>query len=84
MKLTEERPFAKPEAAARELLVIVLSNGIDVGQNTHTGVTLTTFLRIGGSVAEYTAGRDYAIAKGWFEIDRSGSRIILKQAGADL
>jgi hypothetical protein len=84
MKLTEERPFAKPEAAARKLLEIVLSDDIDVGQYSYTGVTNTAFTRAGGSVAEYAAGRDYAIAQGWFEIDRSGSRIILLQAGADL
>jgi len=84
MKLTAERPFAKPEAAARKLLEIVLSYGIDVGQNTYTGVTFTAFLLVGGSVAEYTAGRDYAVAQGWFKIDRSGSRIILLQAGANL
>ena len=84
MKLTADRPFAKPEAGARKLLKIVLSNGIDVEQYTSTRVTLTTFLHAGGSVAEYAAGRDYGVAQGWFEIDRSGSRIILKQAGADL
>jgi hypothetical protein len=84
MKLTAERPFARPEAAARKLLEIVLSNDIDVGQHTYTGITNTAFTRAGGSVAEYAAGRDYAIAHGWFEVDRSGTRIILLQAGADL
>lgn len=84
MKLTADRPFAKPEAGARKLLKIVLSNGIDVEQHTSTRVTLAAFLHAGGSVAEYAAGRDYGVAQGWFEIDRSGSRIILKQAGADL
>ena len=61
-----------------------MSYGIDVGQNTYTGVTFTAFLLVDGSVAEYTAGRDYAVAQGWFKIDRSGSRIILLQAGANL
>jgi hypothetical protein len=32
MKFTEERPFAKTEAAARKLLEIVLAKNIDVGQ----------------------------------------------------
>jgi len=77
-------PQARPEAAARKLLEIVLSNDIDVGQHAYTGATNTAFLRAGGSVAEYAAGRDYAVAQGWFEIDRSGTRIILLQAGADL
>jgi hypothetical protein len=33
---------------------------------------------------KYIAGRDYAVAQGWLEGDRSGTRIILLQAGADL
>lgn len=84
MKFTADRPFAKPEAAARKLLEIVLSADIDVGQYAYTGATNTAFLQAGGSVTEYAAGRDFAIAQGWFEIDRSGTRVILLQAGADL
>ena len=84
MKLTAERPLAKPEDAARKLLEIVLSSGIGVGQHAYTGATNTAFTRAGGNVAEYAAGRDYAIAQGWLEIDRSGTRIILLQAGVDL
>jgi hypothetical protein len=84
MKFHEERPFAKPEAAARKLLEIVLAKDIDVGQYTYTGVTNSTFLQAGGDVAEYVAGRDYAVAQGWFEVDQSGTRVILLQAGADL
>jgi hypothetical protein len=84
MKFAEKRPYADPEAAARKLLEIVLAKDIDVGQYAYTGVTNTSFLQAGGSVAEYTAGRDYAIAQGWFEIDRSGTRIVLLRAGADV
>jgi hypothetical protein len=84
MKLHQDRPFANPEAAARKLLEIVLSSDIDVGQYAYTGATNTAFLQAGGSVAEYIAGREFAIAQGWFEIDRSGSRVVLLQAGADL
>ena len=63
MKFTADRPFAKPEAAARKLLEIVLSADINVGQHAYTGATNTAFLRASGSVAEYAAGRDYAIRK---------------------
>ena len=84
MKYVTDRPFANPEAAARKLLEIVLSNDIDVSQYAYTGVTNTTFLRAGASVPEYLAGRDYAIAQGWFKIDTSGTRIVLFQAGADI
>jgi hypothetical protein len=47
-------------------------------------VTNTAFLQAGGDVAEYIAGRDCGVAQGWFEVDRSGARVILLQAGADL
>ncbi|MEA2772035.1 MAG: hypothetical protein QOD93_4997 [Acetobacteraceae bacterium] len=83
MKFRDDRPFAKPEAAARKLLEIVLSKDIDVGQHAYTGATNTAFLQAGGDVAEYLGGREFAIAQGWFEIDRSGTRIILLQPGAD-
>jgi hypothetical protein len=81
MKFHEDHPFAKPEAAARKLLEIVLAKDIDVGQYAYTGVTNTAFLQAGGNVAEYLAGRDYAIAQGWFKI---GTRIILLRVGGEL
>jgi hypothetical protein len=84
MKFTEDRLFAAPEAAARKLLEIVMSADIDVGQYAYVGSTNAAFLQAGGSVAEYLAGRDYAVAQNWFAIDSSGTRIILLQAGADL
>jgi hypothetical protein len=36
-------------------------------------------VQAGGDVTEYIAGRDYAIAPGWLETDRSGTWIILLQ-----
>ena len=50
----------------------------------YTGATNKAFIQAGGSVAEYIAGREFAIAQGWFEIDSSGSRMILREGGADL
>jgi len=47
MKLTADRPFAKPEAAARKLLEIVLSGDVDVGQHAYTGATNTAFTQAG-------------------------------------
>jgi len=56
MKFTEDRPYAKPEAAARLLLDIVRSS-IDESKLPHayTGATNTAFARAGGSIAEYAA-----------------------------
>lgn len=71
------RPYAKPENAARKLLEIVLRTDIDVGQYTYTGITNLAFMREGGNAAEYGNGTAYASAHGWFEVDRSGTRIYL-------
>jgi hypothetical protein len=84
MKYVTDRPFATPEAAARKLLDVVLAKDIDVGQHAYTGATNTAFLQAGGDVGEYIAGRDFAVALGWLEVDRSDTRIILLQPGADL
>jgi hypothetical protein len=61
----------------------VRAKEISVGHYTYTGETNSACLAAGGSVDEYTAGRKYAVAQGWLDIDRSGTRIILLQAGAD-
>jgi hypothetical protein len=79
-----DRPFADPAVAARKLLEIVRAKEIAVGQYTYTGVTNSAFVAAGGSVEEYSAGRKYATAQRWFEIDSSGTRIVLLQAGAAL
>jgi hypothetical protein len=34
--------------------------------------------------AEYKAGLDYEIAKGWLDLDRSGTFVKFTQAGAEL
>ncbi len=84
MKFVGDRPLSNPEAAARRLLAIVLARDIDVGQFAYAGAVNDTFLQAGGDVAEYIAGRDFAVAHGWIKLDPSGSRIILLQPGADL
>jgi hypothetical protein len=61
----------------------VLAKDIDVGQYAYTGANNAAFLQAGGEVAEYTAGRDYGVAQGWFESSDQAPRIILLQAGAD-
>jgi hypothetical protein len=84
MRFTENRNDLSPEAAARKLLQIILRADIDVGQYTYTGITNTAFTREGGTIAEYSAGIDYGTEHHWFKVDRSGTRIVLFQAGRDL
>lgn len=81
-KFREDRPFEKPEAAARELIRIAKTHVTAKAPFASTGVTNSDFLYVSrGSVPEYTAGRDFAIAAGWFRIDESGTRIYLLPAG---
>ena len=84
MKFIEPRPYAAPELAARKLLDLVRASIAESGQqHAYTGAVNTALLRAGGSVDEYTAGRKYAAAQKWFEIERSGTRIILLPDGAE-
>ena len=85
-KFMSDRPFAKPEAAARELLKIYrkLIDESPYGPFCQVGVTNSEFIyRRGGSVAEYGAGRDYGIAQGWIEIYAGGCRVRILPAGED-
>jgi hypothetical protein len=84
MKLTEDRPYANPEAAARLLVDIVRASIVEGGLlHAYTGETNSSFTRAGGSVAEYSAGMACAVAKEWLRIDRSGTRIVLLADGAE-
>jgi hypothetical protein len=71
-----DRPYALPKAAAQKLLDIVAAeiakSGLPYG---YTGTWNSSFTRAGGSISEYTGGRDYGIAQGWFSIDDSGTRV---------
>jgi hypothetical protein len=82
MKFHEDRPYCNPEAAARKLLEIVLAKDIDFGQYTYTGVTTPRSCKRAAMSPNNLAGRDRAIAQGWFKIDTSGTRVVLLQAGA--
>jgi hypothetical protein len=77
-KFVEDRPFAKPEAAAQELLQIYrqfMARRPNDG-HTYTGVTNREFIVVrGGSVAEYSAGVTYGIEQQWFRIDGGGTRV---------
>ncbi len=67
MKFVSDRPFANPDAAARQLLDIVRTSIAESGLAWgYTGATNTAFTRAGGSVPEYSAGIAYAAAKQWF------------------
>jgi hypothetical protein len=85
VKYTAERPFADPEKAARKLLEIASTvEPVQDGRihiETINGPFLFTH---GGTPAEYSAGLELAIAKGWLWRHESGVYVKFTQAGADL
>jgi hypothetical protein len=84
MKLTTNRPFADPEKAARKLLE--LANAVEPYMDARVLIELINlpFLRADGSPAEYKAGLDLAIAKGWLWRHESGTYVKFTQTGAEL
>ena len=84
MKLTSDRPFADPEKAARRLLEIANSREPYMDQRLLTELINAAFLEAGGSPAEYKAGIDLAITRGWFWRHMSGAYFKFTQAGAEL
>ncbi len=78
----ENDAFAKPEAAARELLRIYRDRLKDGASYTMTGVTNTEFIYTsGGTPANYRAGLEHGIALKWFAIEGGGTRVYLLPAG---
>lgn len=85
MKLAAERPFATPEAAARKLVEIAA--GIKPVQEDRIYIELINYpmlFKLKASAAEYKAGLDFAIARGWLELHESGTYVrILKTEAAN-
>ena len=85
MKFVAERPYADPEAAARKLLEI--ANSVEAVQDGRIFIELINwpFLSgLKGSPAEYLAGLNFAIERGWLQMHESGTYVKFTQAGAEL
>ena len=85
MKYAETRPYADPEKAARKLLEI--ASTIEPVQDGRIYIELINapfLFKEGGSPAEYKAGLELAIARGWLWKHASGTYVKFTQAGADL
>src|SRR6185437_2646271 len=84
-KFVQPRPYADPEAAARK--IVELANAVEPVQDgrIHVEKINGPFLfQLKGTPAEYKAGLDLAIAKGWLVMHESGTFVKFTQAGADL
>jgi hypothetical protein len=85
MKFTADRPLADPEAAARKLIEIANSvEAIQDGRIHIEKINGPFLFTHGGSPAEYGAGLDLAIARGWLWMHESGTYVKFTQAGAEL
>jgi hypothetical protein len=83
MKLTANRPYADPKAAARKLIEI--ANTVEAAQEGRIYIELinATMLTM-ATPAEYKAGLDLAIERGWLILHESGTFVKFTQAGSDL
>ena len=85
MKYATDREYADPEKAARKLLEI--ASTIEPVQDGRIYIELLNapfLFKEGGTPAEYKAGLELAIARGWLWKHVSGTYVKFTQAGADL
>ena len=85
MKFTSDRPYADPEKAARKLVEI--ANAVEPAQDGRIFIELINWPFLSehkGSPAEYKAGLELAIARGWLVLHESGTYVKFTAAGAEL
>lgn len=83
MKFIEPRPYADPEAAARKLIEI--AHGIVPVQDGRIHIEKLNeplLYDLKATPAEYQAGLDLAIARGWLILHESGTFVRLTEAAA--
>jgi hypothetical protein len=85
MKFTADRPYADPEKAARRLLEHAQAfEVIQDGRIYIEKINGPFLFGDKGTPAEYKAGLDLAIERGWLEVHESGTFVRFTQAGAGL
>jgi hypothetical protein len=82
-KFKRERSYATPEAAAQKLIEIARTLPVDKGRMC-VGKWNDLFRAAGGSVDEYAAGRDRAIADGLLKMHECGGFVMFTAARAAL
>jgi hypothetical protein len=85
MKFATDRPYSDPEVAARKLVEI--ANVVETIQDGRIYIELINapFLyEHKASPAEYTAGLELAINRGWLVLHESGTYVKFTQVGAEL
>jgi len=85
VKFAVGRPYSDPEKGARKILEI--ANTVEPVQDgrIHIEKMNAPFLyKERGTPAEYKAGLDLAVSRGWLVLHESGTYVRFTQAGADL
>jgi hypothetical protein len=84
-KLTTDRPYADPEKAARKLIEIAnATEAVQAGRIYIERINGPMLFVEKATPAEYRAGLDLAIARGWLELHESGTFVRFTPAGAEL
>jgi hypothetical protein len=85
LKLTADRPFADPGKAARRLLEHAHAfEPVQDGRIYIEKLNGPFLFGDKGTPAEYRAGLEIAIARGWLVMHESGTYVKFTAAGADL
>jgi hypothetical protein len=82
MKYADNRPYADPEVAARKLVEIAA--GIEPTMPGRIYIELVNYpmlFKLKANAAEYKAGLDLAIERGWLELHESGTYVRLLKSG---
>jgi hypothetical protein len=83
MKFVADRPFADPDATARELME--LANAFEPVQDGRIyieKINAPFLYQLKGTPVEYKAGLERAIANGWLWLHESGTYVKFTEAGA--
>ena len=85
MRYVQPSQFADPEVAARKLVEI--ANAVEAVQDGRIYIELINgpfLFKDKGSPAEYGAGMEVAIERGWLEMHESGTFVRFTSVGAEL
>jgi hypothetical protein len=84
VKFVNDHPFADADAAARKLVEIAHTTEAVQDGRIHIELINAPFTESGGTPAQYRAGLDLAIAKGWLWRHGSGAYVKFTPTGAEL
>jgi hypothetical protein len=84
-KFVQPRPYANPEAAARKLLEIAQAfQPVQEGRIYIEAINGPMLFEHKATPAEYKAGLDLAVERGWLDLHESGTFVRFTQVGREL